>query len=112
SPFSSRLSFPEDHPLFAGHLHAAPQQVSDALIQYDLVLVIGAPVFTFHVAGECALFRSGIPIIHMSTDVEAASSAPAGTTLLGALRLGLPALAALLPEAGRAMPSPRPRPAP
>lgn len=112
SPFSSRLSFPEDHPLFAGHLHAAPQQVSDALIQYDLVLVIGAPVFTFHVAGECALFHSGIPIIHMSTDVEAASSAPAGTTLLGALRLGLPALAALLPEAGRAVPSPRPRPAP
>ena len=31
SPFSSRLSFPEDHPLFAGFLAAAPQAVSDAL---------------------------------------------------------------------------------
>jgi benzoylformate decarboxylase len=112
SPFSSRLSFPEDHPLFAGHLHAAPQQVSETLIGHDLVLVIGAPVFTFHVAGECALFRSGIPIIQMTTDAEAASSAPAGMAVLGALRHGIPALAALLPEAARALPSPRPRPAP
>ncbi|MBP0443659.1 benzoylformate decarboxylase [Roseomonas sp. SSH11] len=112
SPFSSRLSFPEDHPLFAGHLHAAPQQVSDTLIGHDLVLVIGAPVFTFHVAGECGLFRSGTPIFQMTTDLEAASSAPAGTAVLGALRLGIPALAALLPESGRSLPAPRPRPAP
>jgi benzoylformate decarboxylase len=112
SPFSSRLSFPEDHPLFAGHLPAAPQAVSDALIAHDLVLVIGAPVFTFHVPGDCALFRSGIPIFQMTTDTEAASSAPAGTAILGSLRLGLPALAALLPENARPLPAPRPRPAP
>ncbi|WP_245214756.1 benzoylformate decarboxylase [Roseomonas indoligenes] len=112
SPFSSRLSFPEDHALHAGHLHASPQQVSDTLIGHDLVLVIGAPVFTFHVAGECALFRSGIPIIHMTTDLETAASAPAGMSVLGGLRLGLPALAALLPEEGRPWPTPRQRPAP
>jgi benzoylformate decarboxylase len=112
SPFSSRLSFPEDHPLFAGHLPASPQSVSDALIAHDLVLVIGAPVFTFHVPGDCALFRSGIPIIQITTDAEAASSAPAGMAILGSLRLGLPALAALLPAASRALPAPRPRPAP
>lgn len=112
SPFSSRLSFPEDHPLFAGHLHASPEKVSDALIAHDLVLVIGAPVFTFHVPGECALFRAGIPIIQMTTDAETAASAPMGTAILGALRLGLPALAALLPADGRALPAPRPRPAP
>ena len=109
SPFSSRLSFPEDHALFAGHLPAAPQAVSDALIAHDLVLVVGAPVFTFHVPGDCALFRSGVPIIQMTTDAEAASSAPAGMAILGALRLGLPALAALLPADARALPAPRPR---
>jgi benzoylformate decarboxylase len=112
SPFSSRLSFPEDHPLFAGHLPASPQSVSDALIAHDLVLVIGAPVFTFHVPGDCTLFRSGIPIIQMTTDAEAASSAPAGMAILGSLRLGLPALAALLPPASRPLPASRPRPAP
>jgi len=112
SPFSSRLSFPEDHPLFAGHLPAAPQAVSDALVGHDLVLVVGAPVFTFHVPGDCALFRSGIPIVQMTTDTEAASSAPAGTAVLGSLRLGLPALAARLPDGSRAPPPPRARPAP
>ncbi|HEY8610447.1 MAG TPA: thiamine pyrophosphate-dependent enzyme, partial [Roseomonas sp.] len=100
------------HPLFAGHLHAAPQQVSETLIGHDLVLVIGAPVFTFHVAGECGLFRSGIPIVQMTTDAEAASSAPAGMAMLGALRLGIPALAALLPANARPLPAPRPRQAP
>ncbi|WP_043830478.1 benzoylformate decarboxylase [Muricoccus aerilatus] len=112
SPFSSRLSFPEDHPLFAGHLHASPQQVSDTLIGHDLVLVIGAPVFTFHVPGECALFSTGIPIIQMTTDTETAASAPVGTAILGALRHGLPALAALIEGAARPLPTPRARPAP
>jgi benzoylformate decarboxylase len=75
-PFAARLSFPEDHPLFAGFLAAAPQAVSDALMGHDLVLVVGAPVFTFHVGGEAALFRSGVPIVHLTTDGEAAASAP------------------------------------
>ncbi|TPG57214.1 benzoylformate decarboxylase [Roseomonas nepalensis] len=112
SPFSSRLSFPEDHPLFAGHLHASPSQVSDALIGHDLVLVVGAPVFTFHVPGECALFSAGIPILQMTTDPETAASAPVGTAILGALRLGLPSLAGLLRGEPRPPPAPRARPAP
>lgn len=112
SPFSARISFPEDHPLFAGFLAAAPQAVSDALMAYDLVLVVGAPVFTFHVMGDAAVFRSSIPIIHLTTDGEAAASAPAGTSILGSLRLSLPALASRLPEeSGRVPPPPR-QPAP
>ena len=56
SPFSSRCSFPERHPQFAGFLHASPGQLSDALREYDLVVVIGAPVFTFHVEGHAPIF--------------------------------------------------------
>jgi benzoylformate decarboxylase len=112
SPFSSRVSFPEDHPLFAGFMAAAPQAVSDALIGYDLVLVIGAPVFTFHVGGEAGIFRSGIPIIQMTTDSAAAASAPAGTSILGSLRFSLPTLAASLPVSNRPAPPRRQRPAP
>src|SRR5882724_3843803 len=51
SPFSARCSFPERHPQFAGFLHASPAQLSEALREHDLVVVIGAPVFTFHVEG-------------------------------------------------------------
>ena len=107
SPFSSRASFPETHPLFAGFLAAAPDAVTEGLAPYDLVLVLGAPVFTFHVAGDYRL----PPIIQMTADGEAIAAAPAGTGILGSLRLGLPALIDLLAPSGRPAPPPRPRPA-
>jgi benzoylformate decarboxylase len=62
SPFSARCSFPERHPQFAGFLHASPAQLSDALREHDLVVVIGAPVFTFHVEGHAAIFDGGTTI--------------------------------------------------
>ncbi|GAA0583209.1 hypothetical protein GCM10009416_22020 [Craurococcus roseus] len=114
SPFASRLCFPEDHRLFAGHLAAAPGEVAEALAGHDLVLVLGAPVFTFHVAGHCALFDGFTPLWHLTTDAEAAARAPVGTGVLGGLRTGLPALLPFLPEAhGRAdRPARRRPPAP
>ena len=111
SPFASRLCFPEHHRLFAGHLAAAPGEVAEALAGHDLILVLGAPVFTFHVAGRCALFEGGTPLWHLTADGEAAARAPVGTGVPGSLRAGLPALAALLPEGhGRADPPPLRRP--
>jgi len=112
SPFASRLAFPEDHPLFAGFLAAAPQAVSEALSAHDVVLVVGAPVFTFHVPGDAAIFRSGTPIIQLTADGAAAASAPAGTSIIGSLRLALPTLTAALPASDRAPPPPRARTAP
>ena len=66
--FSSRVRFPEAHPLFAGFLAAAPGAVSAALAAHDLVLVIGAPVFTFHVAGDlpCRRSSSSLPMARRS----------------------------------------------
>jgi benzoylformate decarboxylase len=104
SPFAARLGFPETHALFAGFLDAAPQAVSQTLAAYDLIVVIGAPVFTFHVAGMCGLFDGGAPIFQMTTDTEAAASAPAGTAILGSLRLGLDALRAALAPVSRPPP--------
>jgi benzoylformate decarboxylase len=112
SPFSSRVSFPEDHPLFAGHLAAAPPAVSAALLPHDLVLVLGAPVFTFHVAGECALLQAGTPIFQVTPDGEAIAAAQAGTGIQGSLRLALAALLPQVARADRAPPPPRARPAP
>ena len=106
SPFASRLCFPESHPLFAGHLAAAPESVGAALAPYDLVLVLGAPVFTFHVVGEWA---PQAPLWHLTTDAEAAARAPVGRSVPGSLRLALPALTALLPPSTRPLPPPRSR---
>ncbi|MFL5251762.1 MAG: benzoylformate decarboxylase [Rhodopila sp.] len=113
APFSCRVSFPEEHPLFAGFLTPAPDVVSAALSGYDCILVLGAPVFTFHVAGDCPLFRSGIPLFQITTDADAIASAAMGTGILGSLDLALSALTTRVqPATGRAMPPPRSRPAP
>ena len=72
SPFSARCSFPERHPQFAGFLHASPAQLSDALREHDLVVVIGAPVFTFHVEGHASIFDGATTIFQITDDPTAA----------------------------------------
>src|SRR5690606_30119203 len=52
SHMSSRCSFPERHPLFAGFLPAQQPQLSRCLDGADFVLVLGAPVFTYHFDGS------------------------------------------------------------
>lgn len=113
SPFASRMACLEDHPLFQGFLAAAPAAVAAGLAPHDLVVVIGAPAFTFHVAGECAPFHDGTPIFQLTADGEAAAAATSGTAIIGSMRLALPALLARLPAAARGMPAPRaPAPTP
>ena len=104
APFASRVVFPEEHELFAGFLTAAPEAVSQTLAGHDVVLVIGAPVFTFHVPGDCALFTSGARIFQITADGEALAAAPAGTGILGSLRQALPALAERVQKRERAAP--------
>ena len=70
SPFSARCSFPERHPQFAGFLHASPGQLSDALRDHDLVVVIGAPVFTFHVEGHASIFDGATTIFQITDDPD------------------------------------------
>jgi benzoylformate decarboxylase len=107
SPFSSAVSFPEMHPLFAGFLPAAPQPISATLAAHDLVVVLGAPVFTFHVAGNFNLPRGDTKLFQLTNDGAAAAAAPMGTGIIGSLRLALPALTRLVPPTGRDMPPPR-----
>jgi benzoylformate decarboxylase len=107
SPFSARCSFPERHPQFAGFLHASPGQLSDALREHDLVVVIGAPVFTFHVEGHAAIFDGVTTIFQITDDPTAAAITPSGTSIVATMKPALSALLALLPETKRAMPTAR-----
>lgn len=110
SPFASRMACLEDHPLFAGFLAAAPGAVAAGLAGYDCVVVIGAPVFTFHVAGECAVLHDGTPIFQLTADGEAAAAAASGTAIIGSMRLALPELLARLSPATRGAPALRAKP--
>jgi benzoylformate decarboxylase len=107
SPFSARCSFPEQHPQFAGFLHASPAQLSEALKPYDLVLVIGAPVFTFHVEGHAAIFDGGTAIYQITDDTDAASVSPVGTSIIATMQPALAMLLELLPESTRPTPQGR-----
>ena len=107
SPFSARCSFPERHPQFAGFLHASPAQLSDALRAHDLVVVIGAPVFTFHVEGHAAIFDGATAIFQITDDSTAAAVTPLGSSIVATMKPALTMLLELLPETKRATPAGR-----
>ncbi len=98
SPFSARCSFPERHPQFAGFLHASPAQLSEALRAHDLVVVIGAPVFTFHVEGHASIFDGATTIFQITDDPDAAAVTPRGTSIIATMRPALAMLLDMLPE--------------
>jgi benzoylformate decarboxylase len=113
SPFSPRCSFPERHPQFAGFLHASPGQLSEALRGHDLVVVIGAPVFTFHVEGHASIFDGDTTIFQITDDADAAAVTPVGTSIVATMKPALTMLLESLPETKRALPAARtPPPAP
>src|ERR1700749_4662235 len=97
SPFSPRASFPERHPQFAGFLHASPGQLSEALRDHDVVVVIGAPVFTFHVEGHASIFDGATTLFQITDDPEAAAVTPSGTSIIATMK---PAIASLIELAG------------
>jgi benzoylformate decarboxylase len=109
-PMSSRCSFPETHPLFAGFLPASREKLVQCLAGHDLVLVIGAPVFTYHVEGFGPHKPPGAELFQMIDDPDMAAWAPVGTSIVCSIRLGLADLLARAAPAAR--PAPRGRAAP
>jgi len=87
SPLSSRCSFPERHPLFAGFLPAHQPALSESLARADFILVLGAPVFTYHFAGHGDHVPPGADLCLISDDPKQIAGAVAGRGLLGNIRL-------------------------
>ena len=112
SPFSARCSFPERHPQFSGFLPASPGQLSEALRSHDLVVVIGAPVFTFHVEGHASIFDGATTLYQITDDADAAAVTPVGNSIIATMRPALAMLLELLGETRRAMPAGRKLPPP
>jgi benzoylformate decarboxylase len=114
SPLSSRCSFPEDHPAFAGFLTPQRSTLARQLDGHDVVVVLGAPVFTYHVHAGGPFLRAGTALYQLVDDPRVAATAPLGTSVLTTLRAGVRAVLDHLggerraPAAGRV---PRPAPA-
>lgn len=109
SPMSARSSFPEDHPLFAGFLQPERQAITAALAGYDLVVVLGAPAFTYHVyrgPSEQPLPPSFV----VSDDPDVLARASEGQGVRSTARLAIEQLLEALRPATRPAPPARTRP--
>ena len=89
SPMSARNSFPEDHRLFAGFLVADREKIVSQLAGHDLILALGAPVFTYHVEGFGPHAPPGARLIQLIDDPSIASWTPVGMSVLTSLKLGV-----------------------
>ena len=104
APMSARCGFAEDHPQFAGFLPAMRERIVAILAGSDLVLVLGAPTFTYHVEGHGPHVPEGATLCQVTDDPDTAARAPLGTSVVGDLR---DAVQTLLQR-----PAPRARPVP
>jgi benzoylformate decarboxylase len=89
SPLSSRCGFPEDHPAFAGFLTPDRRKLRDQLAGHDVIVVLGAPVFTYHVPSDGPFLPDGAALFQLVDDPGAASYAPVGTAVLTSLGPGV-----------------------
>lgn len=89
SPMSSRNSFPENHPLFAGFLPPDRGRIVLHLSGHDLVLVLGAPVFTYHVEGTGPHVPPGTTLFQLTNDPSMAAWTPVGTSIVTGLKAGI-----------------------
>ncbi len=92
SPMSGRNSFPENHPLFAGFLAADRAKIVASLTGADFILVLGAPVFTYHVEGFGPHIPPGADLVQLVDDPSMAAWAPAGAAIVTHLKLGIQTL--------------------
>lgn len=112
SPLSGRSGFPESHPLFQGFLPPVARQLAARLAPYDVVVALGTPVFTYHVADGGSPLAPGTELFHLDCDPGQAAWLPVGTSIVTTLRPALIRLAELVKEPDRDPPPPRPAPAP
>jgi benzoylformate decarboxylase len=95
APQSPRAGFPEDHPLFAGHLAPGAARIAAQLAGHDLVVVAGAPVFSVLI---CEPERGALPdVVLLTDDLAEAARAPAALGVVADVGLVLGQLARHLP---------------
>jgi len=81
APRSFHCGFPESHPLFAGFLAPLKSAVVDKLQGHDLILVLGAPAFTYHNESLGPFLPDGARLIQIVSDPNQAAFTPEGLSV-------------------------------
>jgi benzoylformate decarboxylase len=90
---ASRAMFPSSHALYRGPIVRLPASIRDLLSQHDLLVSIGADLFTLSLPGDVDSVPEGFPIIHVDTDPwELAKNYPEKVAILGDPKVTLPEL--------------------
>jgi benzoylformate decarboxylase len=98
APNSPLIGFPEDHPLFKGHLVLAQKGLAEQLSPYDAVLVLGAQVFQYYPYVPGPVVEEGTRLVQVTEDFEEANRAATGTSLVGDVGVAIRQLIELLPH--------------
>ena len=93
APIASRWTFPRSHRLFRGGLLPAQKPLADQLSEYDTVVVLGAPVFLYYAYVPGRPIALGTKLFQITNSPQDASSALAGTSIVGNLAVAAKYLA-------------------
>ncbi|MDP8974376.1 MAG: benzoylformate decarboxylase, partial [Actinomycetota bacterium] len=104
APNSPLIGFPEDHPLFRGHLVLAQKGLAGQLSPYDVVLVLGAQVFQYYPYVPGPVVEGYTRLVQVTEDFEEANRAATGTSLVGDGGVAIRQLIELLPDTERPAP--------
>jgi benzoylformate decarboxylase len=96
--FSSRAGFPQDHPLFAGHLPADRTRLRETLAPYDVVVAIGSPVFRQYPFSPGPFVNAGTTVAMVSGDRAEVHRSTADVALLAHPRSVCAELARVVPS--------------
>lgn len=80
---AARISFPTKHPTFLGTLGTPIAAVRKQLTGHDLVVVLGAPAFRYHVWSPGGYLSEGTELVMITSDADQAARAPIGDAIVG-----------------------------
>jgi benzoylformate decarboxylase len=107
---ASRAMFPSSHALYRGSFARLPAVIRGLMSQHDLLLSVGADLFTLSLPGEVDSLPEGMPIIHIDTDPwELGKNYAEKVSILGDPKATLPELVAAIARQRTAVESERAR---
>jgi benzoylformate decarboxylase len=98
-PFGGRAGFPQDHPLFAGHLPWMRRRMHEKLASHDCVVAIGTNAFRAYLFDDpVPLVTPGTQVAVITDDPAEAHRSPCDIAVVAPVAQACAALAALVPE--------------
>jgi benzoylformate decarboxylase len=109
-PFGSRAGFPQDHPLFAGHLPWQRDAFRDALGRSDVIVAVGTNAFKLYLYAPGDVVPAGARVAVVSDDHDEVLRSPCELALLASPAAVFRALAVRLAPRTSDPPPPFSRP--